>query len=309
MKKYIFVILISIVHISYANILLQSPKLLSNKDVQKMVDQWSTTFRWNFAKNWVKFSCTYEKQEANIILHTGYLPIRSYNFPYLKNLKRFLQKFFPQKQTKTSPNYYFDEQLVKTRFNPQKIDSSTLFDLLINKKFIFYTGAGISAASSVATMSQLEESMYMGSGILNFLKILIMEPQKLCFAFKQFCKLCVDAQPTPAHIALHKIAQNKSCAIITENVDLLHQRAGSLPFYANCSEIHAITPENTQDIDLIICVGLSYDDRGLLTYFKKHNPAIKFIAIDIGNPSYLSEQDYLVQEDLQCVISKLSKVL
>jgi hypothetical protein len=55
-------------------------------------------------------------------------------------------------------------------------------------------------------------------------------------------------------------------------------------------------------VNVIVCVGLSHDDRGFLAYFKKHNPEGVIIAIDKGNPDYLSNNDYIVREDLQIVL-------
>lgn len=64
-----------------------------------------------------------------------------------------------------------------------------------------------------------------------------------------------------------------------------------------------------KDIDAVVCVGLSHDDRGLLAFYKQHNPAGVIIAIDLKQPNYLGEEDILVMGNLQEIVPKLAKKL
>lgn len=50
---------------------------------------------------------------------------------------------------------------------------------------------------------------------------------------------------------------------------------------------------------------MSHDDRGFLSWYKRHHPNGKIIAIDLGNPSYLGDEDFLIREDLQSLLPSL----
>jgi len=189
---------------------------------------------------------------------------------------------------------------------PVIITFDELCNLLRDKKFIFYTGAGISAAGSVATMHDLEVSLHMHDSAGAFLKTIIFSPSSIAKAFTSFCQNALASPPTPAHRAVHAIAQEKSVCIVTENIDLLHQRAGSAPLHANCEAIRSLTPHDFLAVEAVVCIGLSHDDRGFLQYYKQHNPNGLIIALDLAMPQYLSEKDFLLQSDVQLILPQLS---
>lgn len=170
---------------------------------------------------------------------------------------------------------------------------------------IFYTGAGISIACGVPAMAQLEEALCVDqtNGVLNMSKI-ITNASAAVEKFKQFCDEAFQLQPSAAHYAIAELANAKQCAVFTENIDVGHQKSGIKP----------IMPDPTlrsqgahfKAIDAIICVGLSHDDRGLLAFYKEHNPAGIIVAIDLKQPDYLGEEDKLLVGDLQKILPELA---
>jgi NAD-dependent deacetylase len=68
-----------------------------------------------------------------------------------------------------------------------------------------------------------------------------------------------------------------------------------------------INPLWLKDVDIIVCVGLSRDDRGFLAWYKKNNPQGKIIAINQEQPSYLGNEDYLLKGNLQKLVPELEK--
>ena len=180
--------------------------------------------------------------------------------------------------------------------------------MITHKKSFFYTGAGISAGH-VPTILKLKELLgFHESSKFNIQKVIDV-PDVVAQGFGQFCKNCMYAEPTAAHFALSKIAQYLSCAVITENFDLLHQRTYTEPLHTCCRRLHHLKIEDVQAVDYIVCIGLSSDDRGLLGFCKKHNPDLKIISIDFEVPSYLSENDYFLQGDAQIVLPLLARGL
>lgn len=85
----------------------------------------------------------------------------------------------------------------------------------------------------------------------------------------------------------------------------MHEVSGIRPYRINAEELRReISQEEVCAIDWIICVGLSFDDRGFLGWYKHLHPNGKILAVDIGRPSYLGAEDYLLQVDLQEVFSQ-----
>jgi len=278
-----------------SNILLQKPKEISNLEIDKLVREWETQFTWKW--RWLaEFTFSYQQQEAGFVMRFLSIPIYSHNYASIDS---------SSKELKFRKNYYFAQPLKYDHSNPQKIDFAQLVDLLKYKKFIFYIGAGVSAGN-VATMDMLEESLKMNKGVKEFLKEIWKNPQAIVQSFSDFCESALYSLPTPAHYALQKIAQHRSICILTENFDLLQQRTGIAPILMCAKELDSLTSTDLQEIEIVVCVGLSHDDRGFLSYYKENNLKGMFIALDLGNPNYLSNMDFIVQEDLQSILPNLA---
>ena len=68
-----------------------------------------------------------------------------------------------------------------------------------------------------------------------------------------------------------------------------------------------IKPEWLKEIDGVITIGLSYDDRGFLGWYKENNPNGKIIAIDLEQPSYLGNEDFILKGDCQEILPELEE--
>lgn len=275
-----------------ANILLERPKPLSRDEVEHLAQNWNTEFTWD----WKKASSTfiYENGKAGFAFKLLNIPIYFHRyrlFPTVDEIKQML----------SYESYYFAEPL-RAETPPKNISPNKLIVFLNKHKFVLYTGAGISASGNVATMTDLEESLEMNKGKRHFLKSIWQNPQKITKAFSKFCQSAIYGNPTKAHFALKEIAEKKSISILTENVDLLQQRTGIEPIHSYSKKLHSISKKSLQEIDAIVCVGLSHDDRGLLTRYKQNNPKGILIAINLETPNYLSENDYVYLGDLQKVL-------
>lgn len=81
------------------------------------------------------------------------------------------------------------------------------------------TGAGISASAGIPTFQEREEDIrpYLTREFSNG------NPEKVAAILAEMNAICTDAEPTTAHKALAK----EEIPIVTQNIDGLHQRAGS----------------------------------------------------------------------------------
>ncbi len=181
---------------------------------------------------------------------------------------------------------------------PTQFSVKSLAKLIRDKKVVIYTGAGISA-KSVPTMDQLLQD-------LGFYKVLSnprqFQPTKhMMDNLNKFKDACLTAEPSLAHLCVRDICQKKNWGLMTENVDLLHQRTGVMPL--NHRQVgwlkNQISLGDLKKIDVVLTVGLRTDESGFLRWYKQHNPKGDIVAINLTQPVYLSNQDYFVQGDAQ----------
>lgn len=119
----------------------------------------------------------------------------------------------------------------------------------INRRVIFFTGAGISAASGIPTFAQqpgIREKLTRGYANTH--------PRDYAEVIRQMKTACDMAQPNDAHLAIAEYG----FPVITMNIDRLHTRAGS----KNVLEVHGVLPtdEELQDPDF------AFSYRGIVLY-------------------------------------------
>src|SRR3990167_11017530 len=131
------------------NLLLQAPKILTDTEIEDLSKNWETSFEWRYGYK-LNFACCYSRGESSCILRFCNIPLRSYNFQYIESLKKLIENY--------NYSYYYETPLRFENPNPQKIDLEILCNLIKDKNFIFYTGAGISAPK-VATMKALDNAI------------------------------------------------------------------------------------------------------------------------------------------------------
>jgi NAD-dependent SIR2 family protein deacetylase len=193
---------------------------------------------------------------------------------------------------------------------PQEMETAQLVEILKDKKVLFYTGAGISMASGVHSMDQLEKTLgiEMSEKVDELIKKAVTNPQDVIDSWKEFTKAAFENPATPAHKSLGALAKKLKSQIFTENVDHLQEKSGIKATHLTGPWLKEnIQPEWLKDIDAVITVGLSYDDRGFLGWYKENNPNGKIIAVNLSQPSYLEEEDFIIKEDCQKVFPRLEK--
>jgi len=198
---------------------------------------------------------------------------------------------------------------------PLKASLSEISTLIYGKRSVFFTGAGISAGV-VPTMPQLEKSLQLQdckerTKFLSTLQSALRNPALYVQPMNTFYNACLYGKPTPAHLAIKDIAQQKNWGLLTENLDLLHQRSGIKPLNHDSSSWlkSNITDANLKQIDYVITVGLARDESGFLGWYKAANPKGTIIAFNIEQPNYLNDMDVLVAGDIQQLLPLLRDTL
>lgn len=194
--------------------------------------------------------------------------------------------------------------------HPTLINQETLEKIIKSKKVLFYTGAGVSLASNVPAMNELNEllGLEVGEGFIFLLENAIESPREFAERIKTFHDACLYSAPTPAHFALRDLSLYNNTRLITENLDCLHEASGIFPYRINAKQLREeVGGQTLAQFDYVVCVGLSHDDHGFLGWYKLHNPLGNIVAVDINQPSYLGDEDFWVKADLQILIPNIQK--
>jgi NAD-dependent SIR2 family protein deacetylase len=288
---------------SASNFLLQKPTIITQAEVDQLPRYWSATF--NIQYNGYKF--LYLNGQVGIQL-TDAANELMYQSSLWQELSTKINVLMPSEKH----NEYYVDTIRSISHDathqPQMMDVQTAAEFIKNNQIIFYTGAGISLASNVNAMAGLMELLNLNpqNSIDHYAHYLSEHESEILCNFADFCNRAFTAKPTIAHKALTDIALSQQTQIMTENFDFLHQRSGILPYCIDANSLRKnVSSQELQSIDAVICIGLSHDDRGFLSWYKKHNPQGIIIAFDIGMPDYLDDEDFLVKGDAQQTISCL----
>ncbi|MFQ5611505.1 MAG: NAD-dependent deacetylase [Anaerolineae bacterium] len=126
-------------------------------------------------------------------------------------------------------------------------------DFLVNKasdlirrarRVVALTGAGISTPSGIPDFRSPTSGLWNQANPMTVASIIGFQqrPQDFYEWVRPLTKIMLSAQPNPAHYALAELeAAGKLTGIITQNIDGLHQAAGSKNVY----EVHGHTREAT----------------------------------------------------------------
>lgn len=198
---------------------------------------------------------------------------------------------------------------------PQIATLPEITKLINDKQCIFYTGAGISAGV-VPAMAQLMEKLQLVNlkergRFVMILQRAIKDSSSYVRPMDEFYKACLYGKPTLAHNAIRDIVLKKEWGLITENLDLLHQRSGIKPLHHDGSNWlkSNISEEDLTKVDYVITVGLASDESGFLGWYKAANPKGTIIAINLQQPNYLGGEDFLLTGDVQQLLPLLREEL
>lgn len=112
-------------------------------------------------------------------------------------------------------------------------------------KLVVLTGAGISAESGLRTFRD-SDGLWEGYNIADVAtpEALERDPELVQEFYNERRRQVVEAQPNAAHFALAELERDYDVEIITQNIDDLHERAGS----KNITHLHGIITRSQSGI-------------------------------------------------------------
>src|ERR1043165_164353 len=117
------------------------------------------------------------------------------------------------------------------------------------KKLVVLTGAGISAESGLKTFRD-SDGLWEGYNIEDVAtpRAWRKDPQRVLDFYNERRKNVADATPNAAHIALAELETRFDVCIITQNIDDLHERAGSTNIIHLHGEIFKMRSETSPNL-------------------------------------------------------------
>lgn len=164
--------------------------------------------------------------------------------------------------------------------------------MLERSKIVVLTGAGVSAESGIKTFRDAD-GLWEGHDVMQVAspegwrknRTLVLD------FYNQRRRQLSEVQPNAAHTALVKLEEKYNTVIITQNVDDLHERAGSSNVIHLHGELRKIRPEDDRgasihwkkDVQLGDC-----DDRGIqyrpdIVWFGEAVPMIEKATVEISD--------------------------
>jgi len=308
MNRYLFMFLVTGVAIVEAQpFLLQKPKAITQEEVNTLPRSWQACFLGAEG-----YCVSFLYDEGKTALQVASEKEKLYESPFWKLLQKDEQKSFDDTCRPEEVSYYLGKvrKLDALDNVPRTMTLEEIGTFIKNKRVVFYTGAGVSLSSGVQAMAGLKNVLGFHKGMQpgpKYSEYAKTKAQAVLEEFSQFCHRAFTAEPSPAHRAITTIALTKKVQVMTENFDFLHQRAGIVPFEVSARAVRKnIAPGEMRDIDALVCVGMSADDRGLLQWYKDQNPQGKIIAFNLEVPTYVGSDDYVVLGDVQETLPKIA---
>ncbi|MEO8583423.1 MAG: Sir2 family NAD-dependent protein deacetylase [Flavitalea sp.] len=158
------------------------------------------------------------------------------------------------------------------------------------KKLVILTGAGISAESGLRTFRD-SDGLWEGYHVADVAtpRAWLKDPQLVLDFYNQRRKDIARAQPNAAHIGLAELEKDYDVTIITQNIDDLHERAGSTKvmhlhgeIFKMCSEYdRSSITEIRNDISLGDLTEDGYQFRPDIVWFEEPVPMIERAAVSV----------------------------
>lgn len=141
---------------------------------------------------------------------------------------------------------FFCADLVNaTKASIVKISAQDLVEELrtFDNNDLIYTGAGISKKAGIPVQKELESLLYLDDEERLY-KTAICNPSLLISKFRFFVLRMTVAKPTESHYHINRIVTSKKCRLVTENLDFLHEKAGTFAthVFKRYDEVAALKP-------------------------------------------------------------------
>ncbi|MBX2922241.1 MAG: NAD-dependent deacylase [Chitinophagaceae bacterium] len=134
--------------------------------------------------------------------------------------------------------------------------------MAVKKKLVVLTGAGISAESGLKTFRD-SDGLWEGYNVEDVAtpRAWKKDPELVLRFYNMRRQNVLEAQPNAAHFGLAQLEKNFDVHIITQNIDDLHERAGSTKVLHLHGEIFKMRSEKNERLVYDIKADINWGDR------------------------------------------------
>ncbi len=165
------------------------------------------------------------------------------------------------------------------------------------EKLVVLTGAGISAESGITTFRD-SGGLWEGFDVMEVASIegWYQDPEKVLEFYNNRRRHLEHAQPNEGHYALVELEKSYDVVVITQNVDDLHERAGSSRVIHLHGELTKAKPDNAEapiwdigyrDLHLGDCDEKGRQLRPHVVWFGEMVPMMELAALEVATCSKL----------------------
>ena len=167
-----------------------------------------------------------------------------------------------------------------------------------------YTGAGMAINAGVWDLAKLRAKLCLDNPN-NFLHLTNYEKEKIQQIIIEFARQLYETQPTDAYLILGQLQKKFHVTIVTENRDILHQKAGHTVI---TREVLKRFPSRLL-CKRLVAIGLSDDHSGFIHLYRSINRKIPIYIVNNKVPVYYSDYDFMVHDDLNLFFLELKDKL
>jgi NAD-dependent deacetylase len=165
-------------------------------------------------------------------------------------------------------------------------------------KILFFTGAGISAESGIQTFRDSKDGLWENYKIEDVCtpEAWKKNPAMVLDFYNQRRKNCKQAEPNLAHQLIAQLEKQYEVVVVTQNVDNLHERAGSSKVIHLHGELMKV--RSTKDAKLIYDWGNDVVIGDLCEQQSQLRPHIVWFGEGLDNDL----MDYAIKEAVTCAV-------
>ncbi|MEA1928442.1 MAG: Sir2 family NAD-dependent protein deacetylase [Candidatus Auribacterota bacterium] len=174
-----------------------------------------------------------------------------------------------------------------------------------SRRIVFLSGAGISTESGIPDFRS-PDGIYSNPDNINIFDIsaFLTDPAPFYRFSAKFLEFMENALPNPAHQAIARLQETHRVTVVTQNIDDLHQRAGSRTVWC----VHG-----NLEFSLCIKCGHRIATRELYPTIRKgevpyhscggvYKPEVTFFGEALPQTDWLNSQSAIEEADLLCIV-------
>lgn len=183
---------------------------------------------------------------------------------------------------------------------PQSISIGSCKDFFQNKRCLILVGTALAEHAGVVTRSHFasEIGLEQEKEVDLFVRRFLLEPELILQKYIERTEKRLFGEPTPIIRDLAALSARFNAPIFTCNFDQLLQKTG-IQVIDVLDENTKIIEKILQDIDVIFTIGLNRDPERILASFKQINPQGTIVAVNLKQPCYLADEDFILSMDLK----------